>query len=267
MGKGVVRALCALGVVAGMGLWFAGPAGATTYKVMYTATWSGIQDVSSGTSSTAFKLVSVRFTVPPWTCASDGRATTQGVKYIGVNLAWGGTTVGEAVFAPCKPGSGYAADSMHFAATGTYTIGRNNSLGGIQAGDQMLVEVHYALNSNTMYFYAKDLTSGQLGIFSLNMEKVEEPDVLPTSASLGVTMDNADITTPGSSVALAAFTSCQIDSNSRNGTGAASTHWQTREAFDSLDATSDPQTLAASLSSNGLVNSGQNFTVYLRPTA
>ena len=123
MRKRVVRALFALGVVAGMGLWFAGPAGATTYKVIYTASWSGINDVSSGTSSTACKLVSARFTVPPWTCASDGRATTQGVKYIGVNLAGSGITWGEAVFAPCKPGSGYAADSMHFAASGTYRSG------------------------------------------------------------------------------------------------------------------------------------------------
>ena len=131
----------------------------------------------------------------------------------------------------------------------------------------MLVEVHYALSSNTMYFYAKDLTSGQLGIFSVNMAKVEECGIFPSSANIGVTMDNADITTPGSSVALAAFTNCQVDSNSHSGTGAASTHWRTREVFDSLDATSDPQTLAASLGSDGLVNSGQNFTVYLRPTA
>jgi hypothetical protein len=49
-------------------------------------------------------------------------------------------------------------------------------------------------------------------------------------------------------------------------TGAASGSWPTREVFDSLDATSNPLTLAASLGSTGLTNKGQNFTVYLRPT-
>jgi hypothetical protein len=267
MRKRIVRALCALGAVAGLGLWFAGPAGATTYKVVYTATWSGINDVGSGTTSTAFKLVSTEFTVPTWTCAPDGHATTQGIKYIGASLVWSGTTVGAADYAPCKPSGGYAADSVHFAATGTYTIGHNVSLGGIHAGDQILVEVHYQLSNNVMYFYARDLTTNQLGIFNVNMEKVEEPDVLPTSADIGVTMDNADITPPSSSVALASFTNCLVDSNTHVGIGATSTHWHTQEVFDSLDATSNPLTLAASLGSTGLVNNGQNFTVYLRPTA
>jgi hypothetical protein len=167
-----------------------------------------------------------------------------------------------------QAGGQYTADSVRFAASGpSGTIGRNVTLGGIHAGDQLLVEVHYVRSSDVMDFYAKDLTSGQFAFFHVNMGKLELYTAYINYANIGVTMDNSDIMPPAGSVSLAAFSQCQVDSNSHKGTGAASSSWSTREVFDSLDASSNTLTLAASLGSTGLTKRGQDFAVYLRPTS